>query len=161
MKLGIVLMWRVSTMKLLRLLYWSDHFETPLLDIRRCILQIRRLEDLFSQLDSNSQRSAIHSLYSTPSIDRKFKISEFSKNASTSLNLQNDLPDFEVAASYQYLSRLPKSKPLVNADSLVLFEDKQMDSELKEKVLEAIVYQMLFNSSLRGLILRLFLKKYF
>ena len=69
------------------------------------------------------------------------------------MNLQKGLPDFEVAASYQYLSRFPKSKPLVNSDTLHLFEDKQMNSELKVEILEAIVFQMLFNSSLRGVIL--------
>ncbi|CBY35054.1 unnamed protein product [Oikopleura dioica] len=117
----------------------------PFQDIRKCILRIRKLEDLFSELDVSSQKYAVRSLYCTPIIDRHFKVSDFSKYAS-SVGLRNHT-DFE--ASYQYLSRFPKSKALLTASTLELFEDTELESNFKESIVEAVVYQVLFNSAVK------------
>ena len=111
-------------------------------------MRIRKLEDLFSELDVHSQKYALRSLYSTPIIDRHFKVSDFSKYAS-SVGLRNHT-EFEVAASYKYLSRFPKSKALLTAPTLDLFGDQELGSGFKESILEAVVYQVIFNSAVKG-----------
>ena len=121
----------------------------PFEDIRQCILRIKKLEDLFSELDVHTQKYAVRSLYCTPIIDRHFKISDFCQYAA-SVGLRNHT-EFEVSASYQYISRFPKSKALLTASTLDLFEDKDLGSDFKENIVEAVVYQVLFNSALKGL----------